>query len=354
MDNKREKIKVAFFDAKPYDIESFKQNNPHDYIDFRFFDYHLTEETAEITRGYDAVCIFVNDQVNKNIARSLKDNGVKLITVRAAGYNNIDLEAVFEKINVTRVPAYSPYAVAEHIAALILSLNRKIHKAYYRTRDNNFNINGLLGFDLHGKTAGIIGTGKIGSILCRILHGFGMKLIAFDKYPKQELSEKYDLQYVEKEELLRQADIISLNCPLTEETVHLIDKTAIAQMKDGVMIINAGRGQLIDTPALIDGLKTKKIGSAGLDVYEEESEYFFEDFSDSFIDDDVLARLISFSNVLITSHQGFFTREALRNIAETTCQNIDDFFQDRVLKNEVCYRCDHDPCKKDENFKRCF
>jgi D-lactate dehydrogenase len=253
------------------------------------------------------------------------------------------------------VPAYSPYAVAEHAAALMLSLNRKTHRAYYRVRDNNFSINGFLGFDMNGKIAGIIGMGHIGSILAKILNGFGMKVLVYDPFPKEDLAKKYNFKYAELDELYKKSDIISLHCPLNQDTFHLINSESIKKMKTGVMIINTGRGQLIDTEDLVEGLKSEKIGYAGLDVYEEESDYFFEDKSDEIILDDVLARLNSFNNVIITSHQAFFTKEALKNIASTTMNNIRDFFEKNQLDNEICYRCGKIPCpKKDPDVKKCF
>jgi len=281
----------------------------------------------------------VNDVVNKEVIDILERNGVSLIAVRAAGYNNIDLKAAFQKIRVVRVPAYSPYAVAEYAVTLMLSLNRKIHRAYFRTRDNNFMLNGLLGFDMHGKTAGIIGTGKIGKVIINILKGFGMKILAYDIFPDQEYQKTNGFQYVDLDTLYRESDIISLHCPLTKESYHLIDKTSIAKMKPGVMIINTGRGMLIDSKALIDALKTGKVAFAGLDVYEEESDYFFEDFSNKVMTDDVLARLLSFNNVMVTSHQGFFTQEALQAIAATTLENVRDAFGQQKFPNAICYKC---------------
>ncbi len=247
--------------------------------------------------------------------------------MRSAGYNNVDLKAAYQSIHVVRVPAYSPYAVAEHAVALMLSLNRKIHRAYYRIRDGNFSINGLLGFDMHQKTLGVIGLGKIGKCLINIAFGFGMKVVVYDKFEDENYAKEKAFQYVSLEELYKESDIISLHCPLNSETNHLINQESIREMKKGVMIINTGRGKLIKTEALIEGLKNGMVGSAGLDVYEEESEYFFEDFSDSMIEDDVLARLLTFPNVLITSHQGFFTKEALGNIAKTTLENIKEYFE---------------------------
>lgn len=346
-------ISVLFYDTKPYDQQSFDAANAKYQFTFKYLRSHLNEDTAVISKGYDAVCLFVNDQLTAPIADRLFENGIRLVALRCAGYNNINLQAVFNRIHVVRVPAYSPYAVAEHAVALMLSLNRKTHKAYYRTRDNNFNITGLIGFDMHQKTVGVIGTGQIGKILIQILKGFGMRILAYDKFPNQAYAEQIGFEYVELDDLYSQSDIISLHCPLTKDTHHLINADSLQKMKPGVMIINTGRGRLIDSKALVDALREQHVGAAGLDVYEEENEYFFEDFSTEVIDDDVLARLISFPNVLITSHQGFFTREALANIANTTLQNIDDFFHGHPLKNEICYQCCDEGCRKKE-VGRCF
>jgi D-lactate dehydrogenase len=346
-------VSVLFYDTKPYDQQAFDAANQQYQFTFKYLRSHLNEDTAVISKGCDAICLFVNDQLTAPIADRLVESDIRLIALRCAGYNNINLQAVFNRIHVVRVPAYSPYAVAEHAVALMLSLNRKTHKAYYRTRDNNFNITGLIGFDMHQKTVGVIGTGQIGRILIQILKGFGMHVLAYDKFPNQSYAEQMGFEYVELDGLYRRSDIISLHCPLTRETHHLINAESLQQMKPGVMIINTGRGHLIDSKALVDALRDQHVGAAGLDVYEEESEYFFEDFSTQVIDDDVLARLISFPNVLITSHQGFFTREALANIANTTLQNIDDFFHDRPLKNEICYQCCDEGCRKKE-VGRCF
>jgi D-lactate dehydrogenase len=256
-------------------------------------------------------------------------------------------------VPVVRVPEYSPHAVAEHAVALILSLNRKTHKAYYRTRDGNFTIGGLMGFDMAGKVAGIVGTGKIGRIAAKILCGFDMDVLAYDPYPNEKFAAATGVKYVEIEELYRRADVVSLHCPLSQGTRHLVNAQSLAKMKDGVMIVNTGRGGLIDAKALIEALKSGKVGSAGLDVYEEESEYFFEDFSTQVLTDDVLARLLTFSNVLITSHQAFFTREAMGNIAKTTLRNIQDFFEGKPLENGICYRCGHGVCEKKRS-GRCF
>lgn len=328
-------FKIAFFDAKPYDIASFDEVNKRYGFDIVYHEEQLNHNNVALTKGMDAVCIFVHDTADARIIEEMAANGVKLIALRAAGYNNVDLPASEGKIQVVRVPAYSPYAVAEHAVALMLSLNRKIHRAYWRTRDGNFSLHGLMGFDMNGKTAGIIGTGKIARILIQILKGFGMKILAYDIYPDAEFAVSSGITYVPLDELYRQSDIISLHCPLTEQTRNMINDESVARMKDHVMIINTSRGQLIHTNALIEGLKNKKISAAGLDVYEEEGEYFYEDKSDKIIDDDVLARLLSFNNVIVTSHQGFFTSEALRNIADTTMQNIRDFMDGKPLSNEV-------------------
>ncbi|MBN2407763.1 MAG: 2-hydroxyacid dehydrogenase [Elusimicrobia bacterium] len=346
-------MKVALYDARPYDIECFGRINRNFGFEINYFREHLNRDTAVLSSGASAVCAFVNDVIDREVIDKLLKNSVSLIALRSAGYNNVDLRAAFGKIHVCRVPAYSPYAVAEHAVALMLTLNRKIHKAFYRTRDNNFNINGLLGFDMHGKTAGIIGTGKIGKVLIDILSGFGMKILAYDVYRDQEYALKKGFEYVSLDELYAKSDIISVNCPLTKETYHLINKKAVDRMKPGVMIINTGRGKVIDTAALIAGLKDRKIGSAGLDVYEEESQYFFEDFSSEVIGDDMLARLLTFTNVLVTSHQAFFTKEALDNIADTTLNNISDFFKKGEIPNEICYHCERGPCLKKKEGK-CF
>ena len=327
--------KIAFFGAKPYDIASFDKVNEKYNYDIRYYKGHLNPNNVVLTQDTDVVCIFVNDTADAAVIDAMVDNGVKLLALRCAGFNNVDLKAAKGKLPVVRVPAYSPYAVAEYSLALMLSLNRKIHRAYWRTRDGNFSLNGLMGFDMHGKTVGIIGTGKIAKILIRILKGLGMHILAYDVYPDYKFAEEEGITYTTLDELYKSSDIISLHCPLTEQTRYIINDDSIAKMKDGVMIINTGRGQLIHTNALIEGLKEKKISAAGLDVYEEEGDYFYEDKSDKIIDDDVLARLLSFNNVIVTSHQAFFTKEAMHNIAETTLQNIEDFRQNRPLVNEV-------------------
>ncbi len=328
-------MKIAFYDTKPYDEHSFTEVNKKYGFDIRYYKGHLNMNNVVLTQGVDAVCIFVNDTADAEVIQALADNGVKLIALRCAGYNNVDLAAAAGKLKVVRVPAYSPYAVAEFTVALMLSLNRKIPRATMRTRDGNFSLHGLMGFDMHGKTAGIIGTGKIAKILIRILRGFGMNILAYDLYPDLDFAREHQVTYGSLDDLYHGSDIISLHCPLTEQTKYIINDHAISQMKDGVMLINTGRGQLIHTNALIEGLKSKKIGYAGLDVYEEESAYFYEDKSDKIIDDDTLARLLSFNNVIVTSHQAFFTKEALSNIAGTTLQNVKDFEEGKPLENEV-------------------
>ncbi len=349
------KKKIAFYDTKPYDIEVFDTLNKNLGFNYSisYFREHLTADTAILSRGHNAVCAFVNDSVDSKVIEKLSQYKIGLIALRSAGYNNVDLKAAYGNIHIVRVPEYSPHAVAEHAAALILSLNRKTHRASYRTKDRNFNINGLMGFDLYKKTAGIIGTGKIGKIMIEILKGFGMELIAFDPHPDSVFAGETGVKYASLDELFKKSDIISLHCPLNRQTFQIINAESISKMKPDVMIINTGRGKLIDTKALIDALKEKRIGSAGLDVYEEESEYFFEDFSNQIISDDMLLRLLTFPNVLITSHQGFFTREAMQNIADTTLRNIGDYLAGKKLVNEVCYRCEDTPCRREKEGK-CF
>jgi len=329
------KTRIAFFDAKPYDKASFDMRNKDFGFDILYYGGQLNKDSAVLAKGAKIVCAFVNDIVDAEVIDILANNGIKLIALRSAGFNNVDLKAAEGRIRIVRVPAYSPYAVAEHTLALMLALNRKIYKAHTRTRDGNFSLNGLMGFDMHGKTAGIIGTGKIARILITTLRAMGMNVLAYDVYPDSEFAIQSGIEYTSLNDLYANSDIISLHCPLTKETEHMINHDSIAKMKDGVMIINTGRGKLIDSQALIEGLKCKKIGFAGLDVYEEEGDYFYEDLSDYVIDDDVLARLLSFNNVIITSHQAFFTREALANIAQTTLENIKDYTEGKPLINEV-------------------
>ncbi|MBQ6043170.1 MAG: 2-hydroxyacid dehydrogenase [Clostridia bacterium] len=344
-------MKIAFYDAKPYETPAFKSLCEEKGIEISFYDFKLNADTASLAAGCDAVCVFVNDDVNAEVIDVLHSLGVKAVALRCAGYNNVDVKHAYGKLHVVHVPAYSPYAVAEHAMALLLTSIRRIHKAYIRTRDFNFSLAGLVGFDLHGKTAGVIGTGKIGKIFAGICRGFGMRVIAYDKFPSAESG----LEYMPLDDLLRTADVISLHCPLTDETAHMIDRAAIAKMKKGVVILNTSRGKLIDTEALIDGIKERKVGAACLDVYEEEADIFFNDNSGHIMDDDTLARLISMPNVIVTSHQAFLTEEALANIAATTVQNVIDLFSESgVCENELCYRCGNiESCKKCRS-KKCF
>ena len=344
-------IKVAFFDAKAYDKPSFdRYGSLHD-VRFKYLETKLNEDTVDLAKGCDAVCVFVNDTVNAAVIDRLYEYGVRLIALRSAGYNNVDLRAAFGKIHVVHVPAYSPYAVAEHAIALLLTSVRRIHKAYNRTREFNFSLNGLTGFDFHGKTVGVVGTGKIGRIFIDICRGFGMNVIAYDLFPAKDSG----IDYVSLEELLEKSDIISLHCPLTDETRHMIDAEAIVKMKKGVVIVNTSRGALIDAEALLEGIKARKVGAACLDVYEEEADVFFEDRSGHILNDDLLSRLISMPNVIVTSHQAFLTEEALNNIAETTVSNILSCFEkDGMCDNELCYRCGNiEQCKKERKGK-CF
>ncbi|HOJ36148.1 MAG TPA: 2-hydroxyacid dehydrogenase [Clostridiales bacterium] len=325
--------RIAFFDTKPYDRTWFDALNTKYEIDY--FEIKLNERTAVLTKGFDGVIAFVNDEINEKAINTLVENGVKVIAMRCAGYNNVDIKAADKKITIVRVPAYSPHAVAEHTMALLLTLNRKIHKAYLRTRDFNFSLVGLMGFDLYGKTVGVIGTGKIGRAFIDICKGFGMKVLAYDPYP----ADIPDVKYVSLDTLLSESDIISLHCPLTEETRHILDEEAFSKIKKGAVVINTSRGELIDSHALLNALNNETLFGAALDVYEEESEFFFEDYSNTIIKDDILSLLLSRPNTIITSHQGFFTKEAMKSIAETTLKNLDDFFEGRPLKNEVCFRC---------------
>ena len=321
--------KIAFFDTKKYDIESFDRNNSK--FEIIYYEDKLNKKTAILANGCDAVCAFVNDDINKDVIDLLYSFGIKVLLLRCAGYNNVDIKYAYNKIHILRVPAYSPNAVAEHAMALLLCLNRKIHKAYLRTRDFNFNINGFTGFDLAGKRVGVIGTGKIGVEFISICKGFKMDVVAYDPYPNPNL----DVAYVTLDELFNTSDVISLHCPLTSSTKHLINEEAIKKMKDNVVIINTSRGGLIDSKALLYALHDKKIKAAGLDVYEEEANLFFEDNSNEIIQDDVLALLISLPNVIITSHQGYLTEEALDNIASITLKNFDDYLNGLNLENEI-------------------
>ena len=326
-------IKTAFFDTKAYDRIYFDRLKEQYGVEIEYFESKLSPRTAVMAKGAKAVVAFVNDDIGAETISVLKDISVELIALRCAGYNNVDLAAA-KDITVVRVPEYSPHAVAEHTLALLLTLVRKTHKAYIRTRDFNFSLNGFVGFDLYGKTLGVIGTGKIGTAFIEICRGIGMNVIAYDPNPTQGF-----LEYVSLEELFSRSDVISLHCPLTSSTYHLINGFSLKMMKDRVFILNTSRGALIDTEALIDGIKSGKVGGAGLDVYEEESEFFYEDYSESILKDDVLSRLIMMPNVLVTSHQAFLTREALEKIAEITLSNIRGYFNGETTGNEIASKC---------------
>ncbi len=338
---------IAFFDTKPYDKVWFDQLSGEYGVEITYFESKLNERTAALASGYEVVCAFVNDTLTEAVINELYAGGVRLLAMRCAGYNNIDFKAAFGKIHIVRVPAYSPYAVAEHAMALLLSVVRQTHHSYVRTREFNFSLNGLVGFDLHGKTIGVVGTGKIGRVFIDICKGFGMKVLAYDPYPDPKLS----VTYCSFEELCSQSDIISLHCPLTEQSFHLINSKTIALMKDRVVLINTSRGALVESQALLDGIRSKKIGAAALDVYEEEAEVFYEDRSTTILDDDVLMLLISMPNVLVTSHQAFLTKEALHNIAQTTLMSVRSFVSGAVMEHEICYQCD--TCHKVSG-QRCF
>lgn len=329
--------KIAVFDSKPYDEAMFNKVNQKYGFELTFHKEHLEYNNVILATGADAVCIFVNAVVDAAVIEKLCSYGVKLIALRCAGFNNVDIAAAAGKIKVVRVPDYSPHAIAEHTLALMLCLNRKVHRAFLRTRDSNFSLNGFLGFDMYQKTVGVIGTGKIGKVIIGLLKGLGMNILAYDLFPDKKYAEEQNIRYVSLDELYANADVITLHCPLTKETEYIINEDSIAKMKDGVMVVNTGRGKLIHTKHLIDGLISRKIGYAGLDVYEEEGAYFYEDMSDSVMTDDVLARLLSFNNVIVTSHQAFFTEEAMSNIAHTTMNNIKDYFEGKELVNEVVY-----------------
>ena len=316
-------MKLAFFDAKTYDMPGFDACAKDTGLEIKYFETRLNEDTVSLASGFDAVCVFVNDTVNAAVVNKLYSYGIRLIVLRCAGFNNVDMAACQGKIRVFRVPAYSPHAVAEHAMALLLTINRLTHKAYIRTRDFNFSLQGFVGFDLYGKTVGIVGTGKIGRVFADICKGFGMQVLAYDKFPSPDSG----LTYTTLDDLFERSDIISLHCPLTEETRHLINADSIARMKKGVTIINTSRGALINTEDLIQGIKEKKVGAACLDVYEEEGDFFYEDYSGHVVQDDKLVRLIAMPNVIVSSHQAFLTKEALDNIAATTVDNALKFFQ---------------------------
>ncbi len=315
-------MRVLFFSSQTYDQDSFSNTPVGHGLELHFQPARLSEDTATLASGHEVVCAFINDDLSAPVLKRLAAGGTRLIALRSAGFNHVDLAAAKQLgLAVVRVPAYSPHAVAEHAVALILALNRRLHRAYNRTREGNFSLHGLTGFDLHGKTVGVVGTGQIGAAFARIMAGFGCQLLAYDPYPNPELL-ALGARYLELPELLRQAQIISLHCPLTEQTRHLINPQSLAQLQPGAMLINTGRGALIDTPALIEALKDGQLGYLGLDVYEEEAQLFFEDRSDLPLQDDVLARLLTFPNVIVTAHQAFLTREALAAIAATTLDNI--------------------------------
>lgn len=330
--------KIAVFDAKPYDQDSFDRVNEKYGFELKYCREHLDINNVLLASGCDAVCIFVNAIVDAAVIDKLCALGVKLIALRCAGFNNVDIVYAKDKIKVARVPEYSPHAIAEHTLALMLSLNRKTHRAFLRTKESNFSLNGFLGFDMYGKNVGVVGTGRIGKTVIGVLKGLGMNILAYDLYPDYKFAEEMGIAYVSLDEIYEKSDVITLHCPLTKETEYMICDESLNKMKQGVMIINTGRGKLINTKHLIEGLISQKVGYAGLDVYEEEGNYFYEDFSDKVMADDVLARLLSFNNVILTSHQAFFTKEAMGNIAETTMSNISDFFLGKKLTNEVAYK----------------
>lgn len=323
-------MKLAVFDTRSFDEETFERVNSDFGVELHFFKVRLSAKTAKLAAGYEALCPFVNDRLDKETLDILAEGGVKLLALRSAGFNHVDLEhAKSLGMTVTRVPEYSPHAVAEHALALLMTLNRKIHRSYNRVRELNFSLEGLVGFDLYKKTMGVCGTGKIGEAFARIARGLGCEVLALDKYPNEKLIEEGILRYVEKEEMLERSDILSLHLPLNEETLHFIDTKAFSKMKQGAILVNTSRGALVETKALIASLKSRHLGGAALDVYEEEEGVFFNDLSSSILEDDLLARLLTFPNTLITSHQAFLTREALQNIAETTLSSVVSFYKNR-------------------------
>lgn len=328
-------IKIAFFDTKEYDKKLFDEYNKKYGYEITYLESKLNSETAPLAKGFDVVCIFVNDVVDEKTIKILEEDGVKLIALRCAGFNNVDIKKIGKKLKVVRVPAYSPYAVAEHAVALLLSIDRKIYKAYQRTKKYNFTLNGLLGFDIHGKTVGVIGSGKIGKVFINIMNGFGCRVLAYDKFPDEKSAKEMNFEYVDLDTLYKESDIISLHCPLTDENYKMINEESLDKMKDGVVLINTSRGKLIDTKSLIKRLEQGKIGGLGLDVYEDEEEFFLNDMSNSYIRDEELSILLTMPNVVVTSHQAFFTKEALNKIALDTCENIKEFFETGDCKNKV-------------------
>ena len=329
-------MKIAFFDTHQFEREAFDQANQSKDSQITYFDFRLNSQTAEVAKGFEVVCSFVNDSLDAQTLRILHSNGSKLLALRSAGFNHVDMkEADRLGLPVVRVPEYSPYAIAEHALALMLTLNRKIHRAYTRVRELNFSLEGLVGFDMRGKTVGVVGTGRIGRVMVKILNGLGCQVLAYDLRPNQELIDGGMARYVDLPTIFRESDVLTLHVPLNPQTRHIIDANAIGQMKRGVLLINTGRGALIETRALVEALKVHRIGGAGLDVYEEEEGVFFHDMSSEGIADDLLARLLTFPNVVMTSHQGFLTTEALQNIAQVTLQNVADFAAKQPLKNQV-------------------
>ncbi|WP_141733686.1 2-hydroxyacid dehydrogenase [Oligoflexus tunisiensis] len=332
-------MKLAFFDTHGFDRKAFDQANSMWQHEITYFEPRLRHATAQLAKGFDAVCAFVNDRIDRDTIQLLKQEGIRILALRSAGFNQVDMKAAHEfDLPVVRVPEYSPYAVAEHAVALILTMNRRIHRASNRVRELNFSLDGLVGFDLHGKTVGVIGTGRIGQVFARIMQGFGCQLLAYDAWPKPELSQQLNLRYVPLQELLAQSDIISLHVPLSPETHHMIDEAAFQSMKPSVVLVNTSRGGLVKTSALLQALKSGQIGFAALDVYEEEEGIFFHDMSESGVQDDVLARLTTFPNVLITAHQAFLTHEALANIANTTLSSLRAFEHNEPLVHQVQLR----------------
>lgn len=331
-------MKIAFFDAKPYDKPSFETYGRERGVEFKYYETKLTEDTVELAHGCDGVCVFVNDTVSAAVIDRLVKMGISIVALRCAGFNNVDMQYARGRVHVLRVPAYSPYAVAEHTMAMLLTSVRRIHKAYIRTRDFNFSLVGMTGFDLHGKTVGVIGTGRIGRVFIDICRGFGMRVLAYDKFPSEGVADGDAVRYTDLDTLFRESDILSLHCPLTEDTYHIIDAEALEKCKKGVVLLNTSRGALVDAEALLAAIKSRKVGAACLDVYEEESDFFFEDFSGHILEDDTLARLISMPNVIVSSHQAFLTEEALAGIAKTTVENLLTFAKTGQCKNELCYR----------------
>lgn len=328
-------MKVAVFSTKPYDRQFLASANANHQHELVYYEVRLNRETVKVAAGYETICVFVNDVLDAQVIKTLAEHGTKLIALRCAGFNNVDLIAAADAgITVVRVPAYSPYAVAEHTVTMMLSLNRRVYRAYNRVRESNFSLDGLLGFDLNGRAIGLIGTGQIGMVVARVMRGFGCRVLAADPYPNEAIA-ALGVEYTDLNTLFTESDIISLHCPLTPETHHIVNAETLTQMKDGVMIVNTSRGALVDSLAMIEGLKSGKVGYLGMDVYEEEADLFFEDLSGKILQDDVLARLMTFPNVLITSHQAFFTRDALQNIADTTLDNISFFFNDGSTPNAV-------------------